>query len=347
VAEVNYIRNIISYSSEETTLGIPSLDDSNAIAFRFHSILDSFGEDSFQEVYNIFNSDNLEFININLETLGISEFEIWLSYLGHVSDIMGQSVKRTGFHKIVQNIFPLQNVLTKEEMPIGKRDRYPYIIELEGLSKSVKYVRAKLAIHELLFAKFNSEKHLKELSFFDKRYLSEVNSPHCDLDSFSEDFLQRVMFLNYFEIHNEIREGEKYKDIESVYKKYNLSHSSLEKRLKGKELTLEILLSKALVPNIGLRAFNKRLKHLYEIYNIENITGRPNDDFEFGEFLPRLLDGGTPFKGNVTNYCIDVEKYNLIKRRGDYLLAFVNDETEIEIEEDMKLNNEKILNLIS
>lgn len=191
---------------------------------------------------------------------------------------MGQSVKRTRFYEITQGIFPLKTSLSDEELFVGKRDRYPYIRGLEISYRTPLFIRAKLAVFELLYAKFGLEQHLKELHYFSSNYSSSKMPLSLEDESYSDNFKDRLMLFNYFKLHNKVRDT----GLSSFREEYEIKSKIESDHFSTRECVLEVLFLKGFIPDIGLRAFEKRLNKICETYGIDRFVGRPTDDFEFG-----------------------------------------------------------------
>lgn len=335
MAEVNSENEYISYSASSMKLFIPSVDDTEAIAFRFHIILNELGSEAFSEIYNWFYRQSLEKVEVNIDKYKISEFEVWLCFLSLVSEIMGQSVKRTRFYEVVEGVFPLRDDFTGNIFTIGTRDRYPYIPKLREVSSfSAAYVRAKLAVFELLSVKEQKEYCLKELYFFSQKYSESVGLT-IDIDeaSLSDEFINRMFILNFYKIYNRVKELTNAKDYDEICTEFKLSEEHPCRWEPPMKVSFEIMKSMGLVGNISFRAFQAKIKKIQNIYGVSGTVGRPRASEEAGELLPAVLTGPYILSLDLMNACINFEKYKIIKKRGDYLLALETIKSNLELKQ--------------
>ncbi|PIP93399.1 MAG: hypothetical protein COW00_09945 [Bdellovibrio sp. CG12_big_fil_rev_8_21_14_0_65_39_13] len=332
------LRTSIRYFENNISLGVPLIKDDKCIAYRLHIILNMLGEECFDEIYAWIKNDTKKPLDSHLEKYRISEFEVYLAYLFFVQRIMGQSKRATGFDEITKNIFPLQNKLTGEIIKIGSRDRYPYIKELNQLSGQIhKYLRARLAVFELLEAKYQNGFFKKELLYF------EINKFEPQGQGLSHNFLNKIILLNYYSLYYEVNDAIKWNNFQEIKDKYQIKNDINHRDVSTIIIVQEILHRSRLIPKESLRHFQRRIHSIQQTFNLTSKIGRPKQDEEREEFLPVLLDGPLSAPLPLLNSLIDYDKFISILKKKDYMKVFKDLDSILDFDEQISVERIKVV----
>ena len=351
----------IIYPEKAYKLGIPEKGDDLAIAYRLQIIWHEFGEDAFNAIFELSMGSYENLKTLNLETFALCEIDIFYSYLTRVTHLLNEDYEIAKKEYHVEAIFPLKNALnSKEDFKIEKNISGELIYSRSissdfemGLSE---FVRAKLAIHELLFLFTNNANYLIPLLYFSKSYIEDSRAKEFLFESNfletsnlipwatkrTEILYNKISFMNYPHIYNLIIAET---DSANLNKKFNTNLSETLLNESPKKVVFNILKDKGLFKG-GWELFEKNQKYHDDLYGLARTKGRkPKGHLEHPS--PTNLSNSQYHAFDLYNYCLDESKYEVI-RATDYQKCFDKYLDQIYFETPSgEVAPDKLMNLLS
>ncbi|CBW25658.1 hypothetical protein BMS_0755 [Halobacteriovorax marinus SJ] len=322
--------NYFIYPKDIYKLGIPEKEDFVGIAYRLHLIWHEFGDDFFELVYQVYKGE-VEIVQpLLIETLPITEIDIFYCYFTRVTHLLNENDELRLQEFKVEEVFPIKdyikpsNILEIKQCVGGHRLSSSYSYDM-GLSE---FVRAKLALYELLFLFTKQSEYLQELLFFSKDYLSNKDvqeliiedgivekynlSPWSSIGT--KTLKDMICYLNYPLLYNEIIELNDKSKLQEIYN-IKLSEDEFKHKIEQenspRKIAYEVLRNKELV-TLSWEAFEKNIKKYDEIYGIARKKGRNPKNHREHPQRSNLINSQYGAFGEF-NYCLDKAKYKLIR----------------------------------
>ena len=324
----------IIYEKKAVSIGVPSLEDTEAIAFRLHIIWSELGHDVFDKVFLLYdekqqNRENFN-LNLELEKYEINEIDIFYCYLASVSSCIKNDLEKARNIFRIDEIFPLDNILYNLRASIDKDDEGAYYIEyLDGLMFSVPdFVRAKLALFELLFLFTGKREFAEELLYFSKNYVGDKKIKELVFETdlvlnlspwekkTTGKLKEIIAYLNYPFLYNAVVEDKKNKTklvVEKIGFKFDVNE-------QPKKVVYSILKQKGLISE-SFESFEKKQQRYDSALGITRTKGRKKKEYRENEYAHKGLNSHHPEATKAFNFCHEIEKYFLI-RKCDYSKCF-------------------------
>lgn len=320
------MKNYFSYPKDIYKLGIPSREDLIGISYRLNLIWHELGDDFFEIVYQLYEKKTQPQAGLVIDELLICEIDIFHCYFTRITHLLDDNDKEKLLEHKVDKILPIKNhifpsnVLSIEKNNSGENRLSTYFNTDMGLSE---FVRAKLALFELLFLFTNESIYLEQLLFFSKDYLSDKRVQELVIEdgiieryklspwsSLGTTFLKdKLCYLNYPILYNQIAD---LKDKVKLQEVFGIEFKEdIEQEKAPRKIVYYILKEKGLA-NLSWEAFEKTIKKYDDIYSISRKKGRKNKEHREHP-QPNDLINSQYGAFKLFNYCTDRSKYKLIR----------------------------------